>query len=484
MEFIDIFDTDLPVKILEEHCSRSKPGADKISYKNFKAQFPQELGEIKARILKDKYKFTRFEVMLKAKKHYKFPRLIFKSSIRDRLVAKLMSEYLYQHYAKSGYCPTKTRDSILTTIHEAIKEQLSPEKYKYNHYLRLDISNYFDSVNRHLLLSQLKEEDGLDQHFMHLVGKVFYTMDLSMDIPNGKGVPQGISVSSILAERYLKGFDEKYAGSQYKEHVCLVRYVDDILVLTSDEDMHKRIKKETVFALQSTYGLLINPDKISEGNLDKDSVDFLGTNISNRKLCISAGQIARVQTQLDELFVWYRRVSKTRNHPLYSKKDRALKALTERLNLLITGYIYQNTAKGKKGRYGWIQTSLPRQIDNIDALKSLDKHVASLIRTHIQDKEQRKSIMKNCKSFYIAFSKSKFTENEDGYILDREEISKDEESMYQITCNLSVVDLKYDLGDKYDKKQFEDSVGETLYRHFCKSLYIANRDLTTDILYW
>lgn len=483
MEFVDIFDTELPSKILEEHCSRSKPGADKISYKNFKAQFPQEVSEIKARISNNKYKFTRFEVMLKAKKHYKFPRLIFKSSIRDRLVAKLMSEYLHQHYAGFGYCPTKTRDGVLTTIHDAVKEQLSTGEYKYNYYLRLDISNYFDSVNRHLLLSQL-EEDKLDEHFIHLVRKVFYTMDLSMDIPNGKGVPQGISVSSILAERYLKQLDEKYTSPQFKGHICFIRYVDDILILTSDEDTHKRVKKETIFELQATYGLLINPDKISEGSLNTNSVDFLGTSIKDRSLCISEAQIARVQKQLDELFMWYRRVSKTRNHPLYAKKDRALKALTERLNLLITGYIYQNTAKNQKSRYGWIQTSLPRQVDNIETLKTLDKYVASLIHTHIQDEEQRNSITQNRKSFFIAFCKSKFTENEDGYILDREKISANEEAMYQITCNLSVVDLKYDLSDKYDKKQFEDSVGESLYRHFCKSLYIANRDLTTDILYW
>ena len=187
----------------------------------------------------------------------------------------------------------------------------------------------------------------MDEHFIHLVRKVFYTMDLSMDIPNGKGVPQGISVSSILAERYLKQLDEKYTSPQFKGHICFIRYVDDILILTSDEDTHKRVKKETIFELQATYGLLINPDKISEGSLNTNSVDFLGTSIKDRSLCISEAQIARVQKQLDELFMWYRRVSKTRNHPLYAKKDRALKALTERLNLLITGYIYQNTVDCK-----------------------------------------------------------------------------------------------------------------------------------------
>lgn len=268
-----------------------------------------------------------------------------------------------------------------------------------------------------------------------------------MDIPNGRGVPQGISVSSILADRYLKDLDEKYLAPHFNGHVCFVRYVDDILVFSSDKEIHKRVKKETLFNLQADYGLQINTDKISEGNLSENSVDFLGTSINNRRLCISDAQMARVKKQLDDLFMWYRRVSKTRNHPLYAKKDRALKSLTERLNLLITGYIYQNTAKSKKSRYGWIQTSLPRQIDNVDALKILDKYVTSLIHTHIQDEEQRKNISQNRKSFYMAFCKSKFTTNEDGYILDREKISKDEDAMYQITCN--VMDVSFSTGNDY-----------------------------------
>lgn len=154
MEFVDIFNTDYPAKILEEYCSRAKPGADKISYKSFRTQFPQEVRKIKNRISNNKYKFTRFEIMLKARKHYKFPRLIFKSSIKDRFVAKLMSEYLHQYYADLGYYPTKTRDAVLTMIHDAINEQLPTGEHKYNYFLRLDISNYFDSINRQLLLSQ------------------------------------------------------------------------------------------------------------------------------------------------------------------------------------------------------------------------------------------------------------------------------------------------------------------------------------------
>lgn len=82
MGFLEIFDTEAPRRILEDYCSRSKPGADKINYQHFKNDFDASLPLIKSRIASQKYKFTRFEVMLKVKKHYKLPRLIFKSTMQ------------------------------------------------------------------------------------------------------------------------------------------------------------------------------------------------------------------------------------------------------------------------------------------------------------------------------------------------------------------------------------------------------------------
>lgn len=479
MEFLEILDTETPLKMLDEYCSRAKPGADKINYQTFRAKYSVELPLIKEKIKAHTYKFTRFEVMLKVKKHYKLPRLIFKSTMRDRFVSKLMAEYMNAFYSKQEYIPTKTRDSILSQISEAVKEKVD-RKYKYSYFFRLDINSYFDSINRHLLLDQL-ESDGFDSTFIYLVNKLFFTMDLSMDRPSGCGVPQGISVSSLLAERYLKELDEKYSSPMYNQTIRLFRYVDDIFVLTTDENTHRKIKQSTVFELQSTYGLSVNPDKITEGRLDVDKTDFLGISISNRKLAVSDAQFERVIKQLNDLFMWYRRVSKTKQHPYYSNTNRAIEALIERLNLLITGYKYTNS-NSQPGKYGWIQTSLPSQIDDIDALRRLDKHVGALIRTHIKSQELRELINERKKSFYVAFLKCKFSNNEDGYILDREKTSADE--MYRIVKNLSMVDLKHDLKENYDQKAFEKAVGETLYSHFRKTLYIANRELTSDILYW
>lgn len=479
MSFLEIFDTDAPHRILEDYCSRSKPGADKINYQHFKNDFEASLPLIKSRIASQKYKFTRFEVMLKVKKHYKLPRLIFKSTMRDRFVAKLMAEHMQELYKRQGYCPIKTRDSILSQISDAITEPDGAD-FKYNYFFRLDISNYFDSINRHLLIDQL-HQDAFDYNFISLVKKLFYTMDLSMDRPNGTGVPQGISVSSILAERYLKDLDEKYSAPMYGNTIRFFRYVDDIIVLTTDEQVYQQAKQSTIFELQSKYGLSVNPDKISCGRLNVDKTDFLGITIDNRKLTISTAQIARVMKQLNDLFMWYRRVSRTKKHLLHTNKDRAIESLIERLNLLITGYRYTNSL-GQPGKYGWLQTSIPPQIDDIEVLRKLDKHVGSLIQTHIRSQDQCALINEKKKSFYIAFLKCKFSNNKDGYILNRERAS--EKEMYRIVRNLSIVDLKYELSEKYDAKEFETKVGESLRSHFRKSLYIANRELTSDILYW
>lgn len=488
-KFADIFDTEIPCQVLNDYCNRAKPGKDKVNYKKFKQDFKKIVPVVKAQIENQKFKFTRFELALKLKKHYKLPRLIFQSSIRDRFVAKLMCIYLQEHYAKlhnGDRSLIKTRNNVLDDISKALNEKTeNGRQNKYNFFLRLDISNFFDSINRSYLLALL-EEERFDQKFIYLVKKLFTTMDLSMDVPSGFGVPQGISVSSFLAELYLQKFEEKFCTFPYNQNIICFRYVDDIFVLSTDADALKFAKRNILFELTSVYGLNINDEKIIEGELSKKAADFLGITVSNRKISISPAQVARVERQLNELFLWYRRVSKSndKRHPLYQQQDRIISSLLMRLNLFITGYMYTKKGSTQTGRYGWIQTSLPHQIENIDALKKLDRHVGALIEHYIPD-QLKDHIAQSKKSFYHAYCSSKYKNNMDGYILDRDRVAKDEEKMYRIVCDLSFVDIKRDLKyDHYERNRFEENVGESLRSYFEKSLYIANRDLTADILYW
>ena len=399
-----------------------------------------------------------------------------------------MCIYLQDHYAKlhNGDCLLiKTRNKVLDDISKALNEKTENGQSKYNFFLRLDISNYFDSINRSYLLALL-EKERFDESFIYLVKKLFTTMDLSMDVPSGFGIPQGISVSSFLAELYLQKFEEKFSTFPYNQNIICFRYVDDIFVLSTDAQSLKVAKRNILFELTSVYGLNINDEKIIEGELSKTPVDFLGITVFDRRISISPAQVVRVERQLNELFLWYRRVSKSKDkrHPLYQQQDRIVRALVTRLNLLITGYMYTKKDSTQIGRYGWIQTSLPHQIENIDALKKLDRHVGALIEHYIPN-QSKDHVSQSKKSFYHAYCSSKYKNNADGYILDRDMIAKDEAKMYRLVCDLSFVDIKKDLEyDHYERDRFEKNVGEPLKSYFEKSLYIANRDLTADILYW
>lgn len=494
MRFIDIFESDYPQLVLNEYCSHAKPGADKVTYKAFKKAYDENISIITNHIRNHKYKFTRFELFLKVKKHYKLPRLIFKSTIRDRFTTKLMSLYMQEFYNESGkdYSTTKTRDCVLHEISTKLNAKGSKNEPTFHYFLRLDISNYFDSINKQLLINQLRE-DKFDEDFLYLTEKLFYAMDMSLDIPLGTGVPQGISVSSVFAERYLRDLDIRYSTDPYEKFMYYVRYVDDIFILFSTKEELNRISRKIIFDLQSFYGLTVNNEKVQKGCLDSnDSVSFLGTTFKNRSIYISPEQEKRVENQLDALFLWYRRICRTKKHPFYDihtdvMPNRALNSLITRLNLLITGYIYEKNGSGekKKGKFGWILTSLPNELSDVSALKTLDRHVCTLINAYIDDEVSKESIFSRRKSFYKAYYKSKYKDNADGYILDRDKISLNKEEMYRLTCDLSFVDLKFKLNyDQYNEADFEEKVGESLKPYFFKTLFIANRNLTEDILYW
>lgn len=402
--FIDIFDTEVPYQVLNDYCNRAKPGKDKVNYKKFNQDFEKIVPIIKKQIEKQKFKFTRFELALKPKKRYKLPRLIFQSSIRDRFVAKLMCIYLQNHYTKlhNGDCSLiKTRNNVLNDISKALDEKTeNGQQSKYNFFLRLDISNFFDSINRSYLLALL-EKERFDESFIYLVKKLFTTMDLSMDVPSGFGIPQGFSVSSFLAELYLQKFEDKFNTFPYNQNILCFRYVDDIFMLSTDTETLKFAKRNILFELTSIYDLNINNEKIIEGELSKKTADFLGITVSK---------------------------SKDKRHPLYQQQDRIVRELVNRLNLLITGYIYTKKDSTQIGRYGWIQTSLPHQIENIDALKKLERHVGALIEHYIPN-QSKDFVSQSKKSFYHAYYSSKYKNNADGYILDRDMITKDEAKM-------------------------------------------------------
>ena len=76
-------------------------------------------------------------------------------------------------------------------------------------------------------------------------------------ITNTKGVPQGLPISNILASIYLLEFDKIY-----KTNTCIsyFRYVDDILIFTSNKNK-KKIKESIEDNIENKFLLELNAVK-------------------------------------------------------------------------------------------------------------------------------------------------------------------------------------------------------------------------------
>lgn len=482
--FLGIFYTDKPEEVFAESCMHSKPGCDKIVPKGFHKNIKEFTKSIPRSITNKSFKFTRFEYILKPKRHFQYPRVIYKCTIRDKMITKLLTIHLSEYFKKKGVKLSKTRSVILEKAYEYINET-NKGKYLYNHFLKLDISSFFSSIDRNLLFSKLRALD-IDSESNFVIQRMVENMDFSLRPSSGKGIPQGIPVCSLLAELYLYDFDNAYTSKALKQKAAFIRYVDDIIVFTDSIKTLKNIKNELISKLSSNYFLSVNTDKVLDGELDNDEFEYLGIEFKKRKIYLSENQKKRILSFLTELFKWYRRYKKYNKAPFKkafsSNPLRLAHSFVERLNLFITGYSFYSKSEDKLKKYGWILTSVSKDIE-IDALKELDTYVSVLTEKYISDPNDKIYINSNKKSFFVAFIKNKYN-TKDNYIIDVSTIKNDENLMYKITCNLSMVDIKYGLNyNNYEKKKFEEEVDSDLYSYFRKSLYISNRELNQDLVY-
>ena len=86
---------------------------------------------------------------------------------------------------------------------------------------------------------------------------------------NKKGVPQGLSISNILASIYLIELDKKYTDKKDYEYF---RYVDDILILCNTSnvnDIFNDIKSDMKKLKLKIHELGVSSQKTDSGTIDK-----------------------------------------------------------------------------------------------------------------------------------------------------------------------------------------------------------------------
>ncbi|MCJ8511290.1 reverse transcriptase/maturase family protein [Acinetobacter lwoffii] len=312
-------------------------GTDNISHNTFNKNLHNEIEIIYRKLNNRTYKFTRYKLNLLNKGRQKYPREIYIPTIRDRIVLKTIHLFLQDYY--SLHIENKLPQVIIKDIATSIKD--------YDSYIKIDIKNFYPSINHNKLFLILKENIECE-----------YTLEMikkSLQPPKNEiigGIPQGLAISNILANIFLISIDKNLKNTK---NIKYFRYVDDILVLCNYSNIEElKAKINTLFKelLLEIHPISKN-SKSKVGSIALNKFDYLGYSFENGKISVRNSTINNLHTSIIQCFTKYK----------YSK-NKNIEFLIFQLNLKITGCIDDGKAKG------WL--FFFSQINNLTILKKLD----------------------------------------------------------------------------------------------------------------
>lgn len=137
-------------------------------------------------------------------------------------------------------------------LQNALTEHSSAEGIQY--VMRLDVANYFGSINQHMLINVLNDT-GLEKWCSQ---RLEVTLTAFTGDRSSRGIIQGIIPSDLFGNFYMAPVDRFLADAGIRS----ARYVDDLYVFTESVDAADRLLRELIPFLRS-YDLSLNESKSS-----------------------------------------------------------------------------------------------------------------------------------------------------------------------------------------------------------------------------
>lgn len=207
-------------------------------------------------------------------------------TIKDRIVQgalKLILEPIFEadfQNGSFGYRPKRTPHQALNRIEEAI---ISGKRKV----IDLDLSNYFDTVKHHILLSKIAERVN-DKEVMHLVKFI-------LKASGKEGVPQGGVISPLFANLYLNEVDKMLekakkvtmSKGRYTE-IEYARFADDLVIAVSSHPSMNYLLPKVIKRLKEELNKIqvkVNKEKTKIVNLDikGETISFLGFTLKRKQ---------------------------------------------------------------------------------------------------------------------------------------------------------------------------------------------------------
>jgi hypothetical protein len=372
-EFEKNFSKQRLTNIFTENVSLSNAsGIDNLNPRKLFPKIHDEINIILHKVPKGSYKFTKYKLKLVTKGRNKIPRELSIPSVRDRIVLRALSEFLKDRFEPS--LNLKLPQVIIKNVKKDLKSGL------FNAYIKLDVRDFYPSIEHDQLLRRIRKRIRYP-YILNLIQLALQTPTVSVsksaDKLSERGVPQGLSISNILANIYLLNID-KHLNS--RTDISYYRYVDDILILCDESDITK-ITRDVIKQFKrlglEVYDPLEPQEHKGKSSIGKisDSFKYLGYVFKDSKISIREESINKLKSSLASIFT---------SHKYADAKIRRKEFLEWRVNLRITGCIFQERSKG------WLHFF--SEINDEQLLHTLDHFVKILMKRFDVDIESKKFV--------------------------------------------------------------------------------------------
>jgi RNA-directed DNA polymerase len=401
--------------------SNTALGIDKMTYKNFNDNKKEIIELINKKVLIGTFKFTPYKEKLILKSRNSYPRLISIPTIRDKLVLKSLHLVL-----------SNTFKDVNQPLPQECIQDIKNSTSQFSKFIKLDITNFYGTIKHGILLEKLKRKIKKEE-ILTLIHNAITTPTVSNGESRSQeiitqGVPQGLSISNILANIYLHDLDMEFGK---RTDLKYIRYVDDIIVLCPENNFNA-VYREIKYKLEGIYNLTLNSDKEKRGDILEDGFDFLGYAVrdfgtSLPKLTVRNANKKRFEDSIVRLFAKYK-------HSDRMSSEQFLFTINNKITGSISSRV--NGDETKEFRYGWLFYF--SQMEDTGFLYHLDWFIEQLLVKFKFHHIERIKV----KSFVKAFYEIKYNVRESDYIHRPDILSfEDKKNLLVNTFNIPVRNL-------------------------------------------
>jgi group II intron reverse transcriptase/maturase/CRISPR-associated endonuclease Cas1 len=256
-------------------------GIDGISVSDYEADINQHITDILNELKEHKWKpqpYLTVQIPKNKQEKRKLGLLSVKDKIIQCAIKALIEPSIEKALLGNSYAYRPQRGHT-----RAIRRAQYECSYKTRNWvLRLDIDNYFDSINHESLCKMLHTHIS-DEEIVRLI-----MLAVQMGVVNKRlkwtdtevGVPQGAILSPLLSNLYLNDFDKFVV----KQCGAYVRYADDFCLFCETKEQAEQLLSQITAYLKDNLSLGLNPPIIKE---IAEGFEFLGIVVSKQNLSIT-----------------------------------------------------------------------------------------------------------------------------------------------------------------------------------------------------